>query len=87
MYTEKQETSVTLQNFLNKVKHFYHPADVNLILKAYDLAERAHTGQFRASGRPYITHPVIVAELLIDMGLDVPTICAALLHDTVEDKQ
>ena len=85
MYTEKQETSVTLQNFLNKVKHFYHPADVNLILKAYDLAERAHTGQFRASGRPYITHPVIVAELLIDMGLDVPTICAALLHDTVED--
>ncbi len=85
MYTEKQEASVTIQNFLNKVKHFYHPADVNLILKAYDLAEKAHTGQFRASGRPYITHPVIVAELLIDMGLDVPTICAALLHDTVED--
>ena len=85
MYSERQDASVTIQDFLNKVKYFYHPADVNLILKAYDLANRAHQGQFRASGRPYITHPVIVAELLIDMGLDVPTICAALLHDTVED--
>ncbi len=84
MYVE-QDASVTIQNFLNKVRHFYHFADVNKIEKAFNLADKAHKGQFRASGRPYITHPVIVAELLIDMGLDVPTICAALLHDTVED--
>ncbi len=85
MYSEKQDASVTIQDFLNKAQHFYHAADFNKIVKAYDLAERAHQGQFRASGRPYITHPVIVADLLMDMGLDVPTICAALLHDTVED--
>lgn len=85
MNTEKEKAEVTIANFLAKVKHYYHPADECLIKNAFALAEKAHSGQFRASGRPYITHPVTVADILIDMGLDVATICAALLHDTVED--
>lgn len=85
MYTEKEAAETTISNFLSKVKHYYHAREVLKIEEAFNIAQRAHQGQFRASGRPYITHPTIVADILIDMGLDVPTICAALLHDTVED--
>ena len=85
MNTEQEKAEVTINNFLSKVKHYYHAYEVSQIEKAYEVAAKAHQGQFRASGRPYITHPVIVADILIDMGLDVATICAALLHDTVED--
>ena len=53
--------------------------------KAFATAEKAHAGQFRKSGEDYITHPVAVAQILIDLGMDLPTIMAALLHDTVED--
>ncbi len=84
MNTEKESAEVTISNFLAKVKHYY-PKDEKRIVEAFEVARRAHEGQFRASGRPYITHPTTVADILIDMGLDVPTICAALLHDTVED--
>jgi GTP pyrophosphokinase len=53
--------------------------------KAFAAAEKAHAGQLRKSGEEYITHPVAVAQILIDLGMDLPTIMAALLHDTVED--
>ena len=53
--------------------------------KAFSAAEKAHAGQLRKSGEDYITHPVAVAQILIDLGMDLPTIMAALLHDTVED--
>lgn len=59
--------------------------DVTLIDNAYKLAEKSHSGQMRESGDPYITHPLAVAALLVDMGLDTESICAALLHDVVED--
>ncbi len=85
MYSEKEDVEVTINNFLAKVKHYYRPSEENKILEAFEFAKKAHEGQFRASGRPYITHPTIVADTLVDMGFDVPTICAALLHDTVED--
>ncbi len=85
MNKEKEPAEVTIQNFLAKVKHYYHAEDFNKINDAFLLAQKAHEGQFRASGRPYITHPTIVADILIDMGMDTSTICAALLHDTVED--
>ena len=55
------------------------------VQRAYEIAAKAHAGQKRRSGDPYITHPVAVAGILADLGMDVPTICAALLHDTVED--
>ena len=53
--------------------------------RAFIAAEKAHTGQVRKSGEDYITHPVAVAQILIELGMDLPTIMAALLHDTVED--
>jgi len=59
--------------------------DYSLIVKAYEKADVAHTGQQRKSGEAYITHPVAVATIVADLGLDDVTIAAALLHDAVED--
>ena len=63
-----------------------HPGFSNSDLeRAFIAAEKAHSGHLRKSGEPYITHPVAVAQILIDLGMDLATIMAALLHDTVED--
>ncbi|SCL23311.1 RelA/SpoT family protein [Micromonospora inyonensis] len=63
-----------------------HPgADTAVLRKAYSIAENMHRGQFRKSGEPYITHPLAVAEICADLGMDTTTLVAALLHDTVED--
>ncbi len=61
------------------------PDEQDLIERAFHRAQKAHEGQFRKSGEPYITHCVAVAQILADMGLDATTIAAALLHDTIED--
>jgi GTP pyrophosphokinase len=64
----------------------HHPqADVAEVERAFDVARTAHIGQTRKSGQDYITHPVEVTQILIDLGLDQETIIASLLHDTVED--
>ncbi|MEY3919348.1 MAG: hypothetical protein RLZ15_142 [Actinomycetota bacterium] len=64
----------------------HHPGiSTDDIQRAFEVAENAHTGQQRKSGEPYITHPVAVAGILAELGLDKATIIAALLHDTVED--
>jgi GTP diphosphokinase / guanosine-3',5'-bis(diphosphate) 3'-diphosphatase len=60
-------------------------ADAGLLQRAYSVADHWHSGQFRKSGAPYITHPLAVAILLADIGMDTTTLVAALLHDTVED--
>ncbi len=60
--------------------------DLKLVREAYKFADEAHLGQFRASGLPYITHPVAVAGLCADWKLDVQAIMAALMHDTIEDR-
>jgi GTP diphosphokinase / guanosine-3',5'-bis(diphosphate) 3'-diphosphatase len=63
-----------------------HPkADISLIQKAYSLADQAHEGQSRRSGEPYIVHPLAVAAIVAELGLDDLTIASALLHDAVED--
>ncbi|MBQ8742332.1 MAG: bifunctional (p)ppGpp synthetase/guanosine-3',5'-bis(diphosphate) 3'-pyrophosphohydrolase [Clostridia bacterium] len=59
--------------------------DIAKIEKAYLFAEKLHAGQYRVSGEPYIIHPIAVAEIVYSLGLDTDSICAALLHDTVED--
>ncbi len=59
--------------------------DLDLIGRAYELAYKSHGDQKRETGEPYIVHPVYVASLLVDLGLDTESICAALLHDVVED--
>jgi len=73
---------------LIKTARMHHPkADVGIIERAYVTAERAHRGQKRRSGEPYITHPVAVAQILADLGIGPKTLAAALLHDTVEDTE
>ena len=59
--------------------------NIEKITKAYEYACQMHDGQFRQSGEPYITHPLAVAKIVATLGLDSDSICAALLHDTVED--
>ena len=74
-----------LQALLHKFKEYNPNQDTSLIEKAYHFAEKAHTGQKRESGEPYFTHCCQVANILMDFNLDADTICAGLLHDTVED--
>ena len=63
-----------------------HPrADLAVLQRAYDTAERLHDGVYRKSGEPYITHPLAVATIAAEIGMDTTTLVAALLHDTVED--
>ncbi|WP_309616230.1 bifunctional (p)ppGpp synthetase/guanosine-3',5'-bis(diphosphate) 3'-pyrophosphohydrolase [Salinibacterium sp.] len=73
---------------LIKTVRAHHPkADIALLERAYTAAEKAHRGQKRKSGEPYITHPVAVAQILADLGIGTKTLAAALLHDTVEDTE
>ena len=78
-------TSVEIEPLLRTVRRHHPKADVRIVQRAYEVAEEAHRGQLRRSGDPYITHPVAVAEILAELGMDEPTLAAALLHDTVED--
>ena len=75
----------SLDALLTKVHSYCPEADDDMIRKAYHFAEVAHQNQKRRSGEPYFIHPVSVANIIADMRLDVPAICTALLHDTVED--
>ncbi len=59
--------------------------DLKAVVRAYEVADAAHAGQKRKSGEPYIIHPIGVADLLAELGMDTATIVAALLHDVVED--
>ncbi|MDE6355839.1 MAG: bifunctional (p)ppGpp synthetase/guanosine-3',5'-bis(diphosphate) 3'-pyrophosphohydrolase [Clostridia bacterium] len=70
---------------IEKIQKNYSAEDGQLLLAAYNYAEQMHSGQKRASGEPYFSHPCAVAEILIDLGLDTPTVAAAFLHDVVED--
>ncbi len=71
---------------LASVHRALHPkADLGLLQRAFDVAEAKHEGQKRKSGDPYITHPLAVATILAELGMDTTTLVAALLHDTIED--
>ena len=78
---------VTINEVINEVKKHNRKADTKLILKAYNYANDNHKGQLRKSGEPYIIHPLQVAYILATIELDESTICAALLHDVVEDTE
>ncbi len=66
-------------------RKIYPKADLSLLRRAYEVAEGRHADQLRQSGDPYITHPLAVANILAELGMDTTTLVAALLHDTVED--
>jgi GTP pyrophosphokinase len=74
-----------LEVFLSDLLDFNPNIDIGLIESAYKKADQMHQGQLRKSGEPYINHPMNVAKILADLGMDDRTIAAALLHDTVED--
>ena len=74
-----------LEPLIKTVRGTHPKADVRLIERAYDTAAYWHKDQKRLSGDPYITHPLAVATILAELGMNTDTICAALLHDTVED--
>ncbi|MCK6599330.1 MAG: bifunctional (p)ppGpp synthetase/guanosine-3',5'-bis(diphosphate) 3'-pyrophosphohydrolase, partial [Bdellovibrionaceae bacterium] len=75
----------TLDDLKNKILQYHPTADTSIIEKAYRFSEKAHEGQFRRSGEPYISHPLSVAGILADLRLDLDSIVTGLLHDTVED--
>ena len=76
-----------LEPLIRTVRNTHPKADIRLIERAYEVAASLHAGQSRRSGDPYITHPLAVATILAELGMPHDTICAALLHDTVEDTQ
>ena len=80
-----QDKEITIQDIIEKRKSHTRKVDSKQIIKAYEYACKMHGDQLRRSGEPYIIHPLNVAYILADIGLDEATICAALLHDVVED--
>jgi GTP pyrophosphokinase len=74
-----------LSDILERVETYYPGADLDLVKRAYVFAAKAHDGQLRKSGDPYVTHPLSVAQVITELRLDTPSICAGLLHDCVED--
>ena len=70
---------------LKKIEELYTGEDREMLLRSYAFAEKAHSSQKRASGEPYFIHPCEVAKILMDLGMNAPTIAAALLHDVIED--
>ena len=74
-----------LDSLIERVRKYDPDVDADLLRRAYDLADQAHTGQSRDSGAPYIEHPLEVARILADLNSDAATIAAGLLHDVVED--
>ncbi|MHB8482091.1 MAG: RelA/SpoT family protein [Nitrospiria bacterium] len=79
------KSTVQVQEIIDKVLEYNPKSDVDLIKKAYGRSLVAHEGQIRKSGKPYVEHPLEVALILTQLRLDVPSIVAGLLHDTVED--
>ena len=77
----------TFEKLIETVKTNIPKADISKIERAYNLAYDAHKEQKRISGTPYITHPLAVATIVAGMQMDVDSVCAALLHDVVEDTE
>ena len=80
----KKSEDITIESLKNKVSK-YTKEDLDLIDKAYKYAKKYHDGQKRESGEDYIIHPLTVAYILASMHADRETLCAALLHDIIED--
>jgi GTP diphosphokinase / guanosine-3',5'-bis(diphosphate) 3'-diphosphatase len=81
----KTSSPTTLDQLMARLPEYYTPADKESIQRAYRVAEKAHTGQKRASGEPYINHLLAVAAILADYSMPADVVTAGLLHDTIED--
>lgn len=81
------EQVLTAEQVFEQASCYLSEKDVEFIKKAYEFANRAHRGQYRKSGEPYIIHPIQVAGILVDLKMDPATIAAGFLHDVVEDTE
>jgi GTP pyrophosphokinase len=81
----KTASPLSLDELLARLPDYYTPADLELIQRAYRVAEKAHAGQKRASGEPYVTHLLAVAAILAEFSMPTEVVTAGLLHDTIED--
>ena len=79
------DDNFTIETLIQKILKDDRQYDMSKIISAYQFAEEAHKGQKRSSGQDYIIHPLAVAYILLELGMDTDTICAALLHDVIED--
>src|SRR5215467_2602889 len=79
------QTVTGLDQLLDRIRSYAADADLGLVRKAYEFSAKAHEGQLRRSGEPYLQHPIAVAGVLTSLKADVTAIVAALLHDTLED--
>ncbi len=82
-YQNKSEQGI--KDLISCIQEYYPTANLDIVYKAYELAEKAHTGQYRKDGTPFVFHPLHVALILADLKLDLYTIVTGLLHDVVED--
>lgn len=80
-----EPTKVTIEDIIAKVRAYNPQASVDALQRAYEASAKAHEGQTRKSGEPYVFHTLSVAEILTVLKMDVPSIVAGLLHDTIED--
>ena len=76
--------NIVLDDLVEMLKE-YNPEEIEIVKRAYEYADNLHKGQFRQSGEPYISHPLNVAYILAELHADRDTVCAGLLHDTLED--
>src|SRR2546430_313904 len=84
---QTEQISEVLEPLIAMHRATHRKADIRPLQKAYDAATRWHEGQYRKSGDPYITHPLAVATLLAELGMDTTALAAALLHDTIENSE
>ena len=80
-----RSTYMTYEDLTKYIQESGRTYDMDLLDRAYEVAAKAHDGQLRRSGEPYISHPLNVAKLLVELGMDSQSVAAALLHDVVED--
>ena len=84
-YQDIAPTNPNIDDLVAQIRKYYRKEDIDMVRLAYDFAEKAHSGQTRKSGEPYIIHPVATAMILAHMRIDPNIIVAALLHDVPED--
>ena len=82
---QKMETEQAIAELQEVIRKTGKPYDMDMIDRGIETARRAHAGQYRSSGEEYVIHPLMVAKILVELGMDTETIVAALLHDVVED--
>ena len=86
-FTSNRSGPSELDPVLKALRQFHPKSDVKVLQRAYEVSAYLHRDQLRRSGEPYITHPIAVALILAELGMTVPTLAAALLHDAVEDTE